>query len=128
VTTFAIISDLHANLEAVEAVLQRIDQLGVRETVCLGDVVGYGADPGPTTRLVVERCKWTIQGNHDWGLFHSLEEFNPLAREALSSRGAGSSRPCSRPAAASSGSSCAICRTAARTTATCSSTARRAIP
>jgi diadenosine tetraphosphatase ApaH/serine/threonine PP2A family protein phosphatase len=83
VTTFAIISDLHANLEAVEAVLQRIDQLGVRETVCLGDVVGYGADPGPTTRLVVARCKWTIQGNHDWGLFHSLEEFNPLAREAL---------------------------------------------
>jgi len=83
VTTFAIISDLHANLEAVEAVLQRIDQLGVRETVCLGDVVGYGADPAPTTRLVVDRCKWTIQGNHDWGLFHSLEEFNPLAREAL---------------------------------------------
>ena len=82
-TTFAIISDLHANLEAVEAVLARIDQLGVHEIVCLGDVVGYGPDPGPTTRLVMQRCKWTILGNHDWGLFHSLEEFNPLAREAL---------------------------------------------
>src|SRR5262249_56137987 len=64
VTTFAIISDLHANLEAVEAVLQRIDQLGVRQTVCLGDVVDYGADPGPTPRLVVDRCTWTIPRNH----------------------------------------------------------------
>jgi diadenosine tetraphosphatase ApaH/serine/threonine PP2A family protein phosphatase len=82
-TTFAIISDLHANLEALEAVFARIEQLGVREVICLGDVVGYGADPMPATRLVMQRCKWTILGNHDWGLFHSLEEFNPLAREAL---------------------------------------------
>jgi diadenosine tetraphosphatase ApaH/serine/threonine PP2A family protein phosphatase len=82
-TTFAIISDLHANLEALEAVFARIEQLGVREVICLGDVVGYGADPMAATRLVMQRCKWTILGNHDWGLFHSLEEFNPLAREAL---------------------------------------------
>ncbi|MBK8096453.1 MAG: metallophosphoesterase family protein [Planctomycetes bacterium] len=82
-TAFAIISDLHSNLEAVEAVFARIDALGVREVVCLGDVIGYGADPSPTTRLVMQRCKWTLLGNHDWGLFHSLEEFNPLAREAL---------------------------------------------
>lgn len=81
--TFAIVSDLHANLEAVEAVFARIDQLGVRETVCLGDVVGYGADPEPVARIVMQRCKWTILGNHDWGLFHAIEEFNPLAREAL---------------------------------------------
>jgi diadenosine tetraphosphatase ApaH/serine/threonine PP2A family protein phosphatase len=83
VTTFAVISDLHGNLEALEAVLARIDALGVREVLCLGDVVGYGPDPGPVARLVIQRCKWTIMGNHDWGLFHSLEEFNPLAREAL---------------------------------------------
>jgi len=83
VTAFALISDLHSNLEAVEAVLQRIDSLGVREICCLGDVVGYGADPLPVTRLVMQRCKWTILGNHDWGLFHELDEFNPLAREAL---------------------------------------------
>jgi diadenosine tetraphosphatase ApaH/serine/threonine PP2A family protein phosphatase len=83
VTVFALISDLHSNLEAVEAVLQRIDSLGVREICCLGDVVGYGADPLPVTRLVMQRCKWTILGNHDWGLFHELDEFNPLAREAL---------------------------------------------
>lgn len=82
-TAFALISDLHANLEAVEAVFRRIDALGIREVCCLGDVVGYGADPLPTARLVMQRCKWTILGNHDWGLFHGLEEFNPLAREAL---------------------------------------------
>jgi diadenosine tetraphosphatase ApaH/serine/threonine PP2A family protein phosphatase len=83
VSTFALISDLHSNLEAVTAVLERIDALGVREVMCLGDVVGYGADPLPVTLLVMQRCKWTIQGNHDWGLFHELEDFNPLAREAL---------------------------------------------
>lgn len=82
-TAFALISDLHSNLEALEAVLRRIDALGVREVNCLGDVVGYGADPLPVTLLVMQRCKWTILGNHDWGLFHELDDFNPLAREAL---------------------------------------------
>jgi diadenosine tetraphosphatase ApaH/serine/threonine PP2A family protein phosphatase len=82
-SAFALISDLHSNLEAVEAVLARIDALGVREIACLGDVVGYGADPLPVTRLVMERCKWTIMGNHDWGVFNELDDFNPLAREAL---------------------------------------------
>ncbi len=82
-TSLALISDIHSNVEALVAVLQRIDQLGVDQIACLGDVVGYGADPLPTTRLVMARCKWTIMGNHDWGLFHSLDEFNPLAREAL---------------------------------------------
>ena len=82
-TRLALISDLHSNLEAVEAVLQRIDALGISEIACLGDVIGYGADPLPVTRLVMQRCKWTIQGNHDWGLFHHLDDFNPLAREAL---------------------------------------------
>lgn len=82
-STFALISDLHSNLEAVTAVLQRIENLGVREIACLGDVVGYGPDPLPVTLLVMQRCKWTIQGNHDWGLFHELDDFNPLARDAL---------------------------------------------
>jgi len=83
VTSFALISDLHANLEALEAVLAKIDALGVEEVMCLGDVVGYGADPLPVALAVMRRCKWTIQGNHDWGLFHELDDFNPLARDAL---------------------------------------------
>lgn len=82
-TALALISDLHSNLEAVEAVFQRIDALGIGEVACLGDVVGYGPDPLVVTRIVMQRCKWTILGNHDWGLFHELDDFNPLAREAL---------------------------------------------
>lgn len=82
-TAFALISDLHSNLEALEAVLARIDALGVQEILCLGDVIGYGADPLAVTMVVMQRCKWTIKGNHDWGLFNELDDFNPLAREAL---------------------------------------------
>jgi len=82
-SAFALISDIHSNLEALEAVFARIDQLAVAEVYCLGDVIGYGADPEACTELVMRRCKWTIQGNHDWGLFHELDDFNPLAREAL---------------------------------------------
>ena len=81
--TFAIISDLHSNLEAVEAVFARIDEIGIEEIVCLGDVVGYGADPLPVTLLVMKRCKWTIQGNHDWGMFHEMDDFNPRVLEWL---------------------------------------------
>jgi diadenosine tetraphosphatase ApaH/serine/threonine PP2A family protein phosphatase len=83
VSALALISDLHSNAEALDAVLRRIEQLGVREIACLGDVVGYGPDPLPVTRLVMQRCTWTIKGNHDWGLFHALDDFNPLARDAL---------------------------------------------
>lgn len=83
VATFALVSDIHSNIEALDAVFARIDELGVRDVMCLGDVVGYGADPEACVRTVMQRCRWTIMGNHDWGLFNSLEEFNPLAREAL---------------------------------------------
>ncbi|MCA8954522.1 MAG: metallophosphoesterase family protein [Planctomycetes bacterium] len=82
-TEFAIISDLHSNLPALEAVFRRIDELGLGEVLCLGDVVGYCAEPEPCVRLVMRRCKWTLMGNHDWGLFHDTSEFNPLASEAL---------------------------------------------
>lgn len=82
-STFALISDIHSNIEALEAVFGRIDELGVDQVHCLGDVIGYGADPEACGRLVMSRCAWTIMGNHDWGLFHELEHFNPLAREAL---------------------------------------------
>ena len=81
--TFALISDLHSNREALEAVLSRIDQLGIREVGCLGDIVGYGAEPEFCVRTVMERCSWAIMGNHDWGMFHSPHEFNQLARDAL---------------------------------------------
>jgi len=83
VSAVALISDLHSNREALDAVMRRIDDLGISEICCLGDVVGYGADPEYCVKLVAARCKWTIMGNHDWGLFNSVNDFNPLAREAL---------------------------------------------
>jgi diadenosine tetraphosphatase ApaH/serine/threonine PP2A family protein phosphatase len=83
VSRFALISDVHSNLEALTAVLAEIDRLGVRDIHCLGDVVGYGAEPEACTELVMRRCRWTIMGNHDFGLFHDLHDFNPLAAEAL---------------------------------------------
>jgi diadenosine tetraphosphatase ApaH/serine/threonine PP2A family protein phosphatase len=79
----ALISDLHSNLEALTAVFQRIDELKASEVACLGDVVGYGPDPEPCIDLVQKRCSFTLMGNHDWGLFNDLDDFNPLAREAL---------------------------------------------
>ncbi len=62
----AVISDIHANLEALEAVLQSARDLGVTDYACLGDVVGYGADP----QACVERVRAlpllaAIRGNHD---------------------------------------------------------------
>jgi diadenosine tetraphosphatase ApaH/serine/threonine PP2A family protein phosphatase len=61
----AVISDIHSNLEALQAVLAQIEQMGCDHIVCLGDVVGYGADPGPCVDLVRERCAAVVRGNHD---------------------------------------------------------------
>jgi predicted phosphodiesterase len=65
----AIISDIHANLEALTAVLQRIDRERIDEIVCLGDIVGYGPDPGACIDLVRARCSTVVLGNHDeWAI------------------------------------------------------------
>ncbi|MEO0558679.1 MAG: metallophosphoesterase family protein [Bacteroidota bacterium] len=61
----AILSDLHANLEATEAVLAEAETRNVDAVLCLGDVVGYGPNPSETVELVRARCDQTILGNHD---------------------------------------------------------------
>ncbi len=62
----AIFSDVHANLEALEAVVHRATSLGVDRFVCLGDVVGYGADPGACIDRIRALDPFTvIRGNHD---------------------------------------------------------------
>jgi len=61
----AIISDIHANYEALSSVFDEIDKLGIERTICLGDVVGYGASPNECADLVRSRCKVTLMGNHD---------------------------------------------------------------
>lgn len=83
-TPFALISDLHANLEAAKAVFEDIDRQGVREVICLGDIVGYGPDPGAVLDLVMERATAVVAGNHDWALVHGFDHlFSVHAREAI---------------------------------------------
>ena len=73
----AVVSDIHANLEALEAVLGRVKG---EELVCLGDLVDYGAEPNEViARLAGARAK-TILGNHDWAaLTGDVTRFNPKA-------------------------------------------------
>jgi diadenosine tetraphosphatase ApaH/serine/threonine PP2A family protein phosphatase len=81
----AVISDIHGNLEALEAVLADAGNEGATDIICLGDIVGYGADPNRCVELVRERAAATVLGNHDAAALdlEEAEEFNPLARDAI---------------------------------------------
>lgn len=79
----AIISDIHANREALDAVLAHIGALGLTKIYCLGDVVGYGPEPEYCVDRVRERCELCLMGNHDEALFRDASDFNPHARTAI---------------------------------------------
>ena len=64
-TRIAFISDIHANMEALNAVLQEIDKHGADMIICLGDVVGYGPNPKECIDIIRSREIPTIKGNHD---------------------------------------------------------------
>ena len=81
----AIIADIHANLEALQAVLERIHALNVDEIVCLGDIVGYNANPNECVGILRNEKILSVLGNHD-ACASGLEEpfrFNVLARSAV---------------------------------------------
>ncbi|MGA1399914.1 MAG: metallophosphoesterase family protein, partial [Phycisphaerales bacterium] len=78
----ALISDIHANLAAFEAVLADLDARGVDRIVCLGDVVGYGPDPVECVDLVAKRCEWWLMGNPDFGVLYEPPNFNAAAEQA----------------------------------------------
>lgn len=61
----AVLSDIHSNLEALTAALEEIERRGIDRIYCLGDVVGYGADPAACVDLVRARMAGTVLGNHD---------------------------------------------------------------
>ncbi|MBI3817842.1 MAG: metallophosphoesterase family protein [Planctomycetes bacterium] len=79
----AIISDLHANIEAITAALSEAKRRGAKKIVCLGDVVGYGANPREALNLVRAKCDWCIFGNHEEALLNGGEDFNDKARAAI---------------------------------------------
>jgi predicted phosphodiesterase len=81
----ALFGDIHANLEALEAVLADASELGATEYVCLGDVVGYNADPAACLEIVRAMNCPTVKGNHDDEASgtHSVDSMNPVAAAAL---------------------------------------------
>ena len=82
---FAIFSDVHANLEALEAVLADAHQRKCKHFVCLGDVVGYNANPTECLERVRGLECPTVKGNHDEqaSIFRSSTDFNELAERAI---------------------------------------------
>lgn len=84
-STIAVISDVHGNLEALQAVLARIDELGVKAIYSLGDVVGYGPDPEACILLTEQRCRLRLMGNHEFGVLHANPgfTFNAAAQKAI---------------------------------------------
>jgi predicted phosphodiesterase len=82
--TRAIISDIHGNIEALEAVLEDISARGIGEIYCLGDVVGYGPNPRECLQRVMQRCRVILKGNHEEAILNQdAESFNPRARRAI---------------------------------------------
>ena len=79
----AVISDIHGNLEALQAVLKDIDDQKLNEIVCLGDIIGYGPNPCECLDLVIKRCSKTILGNHDQAALFDPDGFNPVALQAI---------------------------------------------
>lgn len=79
----AILSDIHSNLEALTAVLEDIKSQGITEIACLGDIIGYGPDPGPCLDLIRENSTYTVMGNHDFAVLYEPNRFNQGAEDAV---------------------------------------------
>ena len=78
----ALISDIHSNLEGLEAVLQDIRQQKINEIYCLGDIIGYGPNPRECIDLIID-CDACLLGNHDQGALFDPEGFNSGAERAI---------------------------------------------
>ena len=79
---FAIISDIHSNVAALQAVFDDIERRKVKEVFCLGDIVGYGPEPTQCLDMVIERSVVSIMGNHDQAVVYEPTNFNAGAERA----------------------------------------------
>ena len=79
----AIISDIHGNLPALQAVLADIDKQNIKRILCLGDIIGYGPNPIECVDLVRERCEIVLCGNHDVAVLTQAFGFHKYARDAI---------------------------------------------
>nr|MBA3531005.1 metallophosphoesterase family protein [Ardenticatenales bacterium] len=82
---YLILSDIHANLVALEAVLNAVDLSTIDQVWCLGDIVGYGPNPNECVQKMRELATVCLVGNHDWAALNKIDisDFNPEAREAI---------------------------------------------
>ena len=82
---FAIFGDIHANLHALQAVIDDTREQGCTHHICMGDIVGYNAFPRECLAVVRELDCPTVKGNHDEqvSMGETQEGLNPLAEEAL---------------------------------------------
>jgi diadenosine tetraphosphatase ApaH/serine/threonine PP2A family protein phosphatase len=82
---YGIFSDIHGNLEALEAVLLLLRREGATRFICLGDLVGYGADPNACVEAVRQLKARVVAGNHDLGAIQrvAISRFNSAAQQAL---------------------------------------------
>lgn len=82
---WAILSDVHGNLEALQAVLADLRRERAEKIAFLGDAVGYGANPGECLLLLRERTEFLVAGNHDWGAvgLTDVSYFNTAAKAAV---------------------------------------------
>lgn len=83
---YGIITDIHSNWEALEAVLKALEEDAVDKIVCLGDLVGYGADPERCIEEIADSAEFSVMGNHDSAVigWENVERFNVRARVAAS--------------------------------------------
>lgn len=81
----AIFSDVHGNLDALRTVLDDIDRHEVTARLCLGDIVGYGAEPAACLDLLLESCDLLLAGNHDLAATGRLDDsrFSSMARNSV---------------------------------------------
>ena len=81
---YGIFSDIHGNREALDAVLEKLEEHDCTELFCLGDIVGYGAEPSYCIDKVREVCSVVVAGNHDYAALEkiNIDYFNTHARQA----------------------------------------------
>lgn len=82
---YAVISDIHGNLEALKAVLSDIELHEIDVIICLGDIVGYYPDPEMCVKLIQEHAAYSVAGNHDYAAINiiSTDNFTYYAYEAM---------------------------------------------
>lgn len=78
----AVISDIHSNIDALEAVLADIKKRDIKRIVCLGDVIGYGSMPAECLEKAME-FDVCLMGNHEWAVINEAVGFNLPARNAV---------------------------------------------